>query len=273
MLRECGFRDIGTMLGRLLLTTADDEGSAADVVTDVVNPSLVADQQDTTPAAAFDFTKTTSMTMVTEKKAIAIGSAIVSSVRQAQTLAAGLKRVTKAHAALQAMKSQYAWFLPMLEVIMAPKAAEKRGSLFLRRLKSSIISASPSDVVADEESGFSSVVRLGAHGPLLLCAHGLLALVPKGSTFVRFALPTYGGGTPPQVPADAHVAVDSTPVEPVTALDSAAHDARRVLSDSEVPPPCRSVQQRLPAIAPCARSRIVLGGLVQVHAAASSSAG
>ena len=273
MLRECGFRDIDTMLGRLLLTTADDEGSAADVVTDVVNPSLVADQQDTTPAAAFDFTKTTSMTMVTEKKAIAIGSAIVSSVRHAQTLAAGLKKVTKAHAALQAMKSQYAWFLPMLEVIMAPKAAEKRGSLFLRRLKSSIIPAAPSDVVADEESGFSSVVRLGAHGPLLLCAHGLLALVPKGSTFVRFALPTYGGGTPPQVPADAHVAVDSTPVEPVTALDSAAHDARRVLSDSEVPPPCRSVQQRLPAIAPCARSRVVLGGLVQVHAAASSSAG
>jgi hypothetical protein len=275
MLRECGFRDIGTMLGRLLLTTADDEGSAADVETDVavVNPSLVADQQDTTPAAAFDFTKTTSMTMVTEKKAIAIGSAIVSSVRHAQTLAAGLKRVTKAHAALQAMKSQYAWFLPMLEVIMAPKAAEKRGSLFLRRLKSSIIPAAPSDVVADEESGFSSVVRLGAHGPLLLCAHGLLALVPKGSTFVRFALQTYGGGTPPQVPADAHVAVDSTPVEPVAALGSAAHDARRVLSDSEVPPPCRSVQQRLPAIAPCGRSRIVLGRLVQVHAAASSSAG
>ena len=67
------------------------------------------------------------------------------------------------------MKSQYAWFLPMLEVIMAPKAAEKRGSLFLRRLKSSIMPAAPSDVVedpvADEESGFSSVVRLGAHGP------------------------------------------------------------------------------------------------------------
>ena len=72
--------------------------TAADVVTDVVNPSFIADQQDTTPAAAFDaspFTKTTSMTMVTEKQAIAIGSAIVSSVHHAQTLAAGLKRLSR----------------------------------------------------------------------------------------------------------------------------------------------------------------------------------
>jgi hypothetical protein len=179
MLRECGFRDIGTMLGRLLLTTADDEGSAADVVADVANPALVADQQDTTPAAAFDalpFTKTTSIIMVTEKQAIAIGSAIASSVHEAQTLAAGLKKVIKSYAVLQAMKSEHAWFVPMLEVVMAPKAAAPPRSSVMKRLRSSITVMAPSDGAshanAAEESGFSSVVRRS--WPPDCCAHWLV---------------------------------------------------------------------------------------------------
>jgi hypothetical protein len=49
----------------------------------------------------------------------------------------------------------------------------------MNRLRSSISPVASSDVAlhadaADEESGFSSVVRLGAHGPDSLCAHWLV---------------------------------------------------------------------------------------------------
>jgi hypothetical protein len=58
----------------------------------------------------------------------------------------------------------------MLEVIMADKFAEPRGSLFMTRLKSIITTVDPSKLAsnadqADEESGFGSLVRLGARGP------------------------------------------------------------------------------------------------------------
>jgi hypothetical protein len=112
---------------------------------------------------------------LTEKQAIAIGYAIASSVQQARTLAAGLKTVMKSHGLLQAMKSKYAWFVPMLEVIMAHKAAQQpRGSTLMERVRSSISHVASSDAAlhadaVDEESGFSSVVRLGAHGPVSLC--------------------------------------------------------------------------------------------------------
>ena len=58
---------------------------------------------------------------------------------------------------------------------MAHKDAERRGSEVMNRLRSmrsSIAPVAPIDVTSDadaanEESGFSSVVRLGAHGPRL----------------------------------------------------------------------------------------------------------
>jgi hypothetical protein len=118
---------------------------------------------------------------LTEKQAVAIGSAIASSVRQAQAVAARLKKVVKSHGTLQAMESEYAWFMPMLEVIMAHKAAHSRGSVTvaMNRLRSIISPVASSDVAlhadaADEESGFNSVVRLGAHGPDSLCVHWLV---------------------------------------------------------------------------------------------------
>ena len=94
-------------------------------------------------------------------------------------LAAGLNKVINSHGVLQAMKSKYAWFVPMLEVVMAHKAAQPRGSIIVMGLRSSISSAASSDVAlhadaADEENGFSSVVRLGAYGPVLLCEHWLV---------------------------------------------------------------------------------------------------
>jgi hypothetical protein len=65
------------------------------------------------------------------------------------------------------MKSEYVWFVPMLEVVMAHKAAQHRGSMVMKRLSSSISPVASSDVAlhadtAEEESNFSSVVRLGA---------------------------------------------------------------------------------------------------------------
>jgi hypothetical protein len=190
---------------------------------------------------------------LTEKQAIAIGSAIASIVHQVHTLAAAKKGVTKSHAVLQAMKSEYSWFMPMLEVIMAHKAAQPRGSVAMDRLRSMRSSISPvasshvplhadtsslSADAADEESGFSSVVRLGAHGPrLALCPLASDALRPKA----RFcALPANCGGTPPQVPAvaEASEVVDSTLAEPIAAaaaLGLAPHDPLDVGSKSEVP--------------------------------------
>jgi hypothetical protein len=158
MLRDCGFAHIGDMLAQLLSTDVrgrpDDDTMAipsTPVTTAAVGPSRSA---------------------LTDKQAIAIGSAIASSVHQAHTLAAGLKRVVQSHGALQAMKAEYAWFMPMLEVVAAHKAAHSRGSVVMNRLRSSIFRVASSDVAwhadaADEESGFISVVRLGAHAPRL----------------------------------------------------------------------------------------------------------
>jgi hypothetical protein len=155
MLRDCGFAHIGDMLARLLSTgvqgRSDDDTTAipsTPVTTTAVGPNRSA---------------------LTKKQAIAIGSAIASSVHQAHALAEGLSKVVLSHGALQAMKLEYAWFVPMLEVVMAHKAALPRRSVVMNRLRSSISPTASSDVAlhadaADEES-FSSVVRLGAHGP------------------------------------------------------------------------------------------------------------
>jgi hypothetical protein len=193
MLRDCGFAHIGGMLARLL--SADVQGrpdddttgiAAAPVMTAAVGPNRSA---------------------LTEKQAIAIGCAIASSVHrspgsgmllsgrlgsggynsrrpnQAHAFAEALNKVVQSHGALRAMKSDYAWFVPMLKVVMAHKAAEPRGSVVMNRLRSmrsSIAPVAPIGVAsdadtADEESGFRSVVRLGApHRPVSLCAHWLV---------------------------------------------------------------------------------------------------
>jgi hypothetical protein len=161
MLRDCGFGHIGDMLARLL--SADVQGGPDDDATAIPSPTV------TTAAAGLD------PSSLTEKQSIAIGSAIALSVHEAHALAGGLKMVVQSHAVLHAMKSKYAWFTPMLEVVMAHKAAERRGSAVINRLRSIIIPVASSDGVlhadaADEESSFSSVVRLGAPHALFCCA-------------------------------------------------------------------------------------------------------
>jgi hypothetical protein len=232
MLRDCGFAHIGAMLAQLL--SADVHGGPDDDATAIPSTPFM------TAAIGLD------PSSLTEKQAIAVGCAIASCVHEAHTLAAGLKRVTKSHAVLQAMKSEHNWFMPMLEGIMAHKAAQRRGSAVMERLRSSISPVASSDAAlhadaADEESGFSSVVRLGAHGPVSLCTDWLG--MPCGPRLAFLALPANSKGTPPQVPADALASevVDSMPAEPVAAAAALGHDSRDVGSDSEVPDFCTTV--------------------------------
>ena len=158
MLRGCGFAHIGDMLARLL---------SADVQAGVqagLDEGTTAAASAPVPTAAVGLDPSS----LTKEEAVAIGTAIVLSAHDRDELAAGLKRVVKSHAVLRAMQSKYGWFVPMLEVILAPKAAEPRRSTYLmKRLRSSISSVAPSKEAsnadgADEESSFSPVVRLGA---------------------------------------------------------------------------------------------------------------
>ena len=151
MLRECGFRHIGSMLVRLL--AADGQGAAQG-----------ASDDDATIAPLDPST-------LTEKQATAIGSTIFLGVRRVGYLpVTALQKVIKSQAALRAMKSGYAWFVPMLEVLTARNAIGPRRSILMKRLSSIFVpNVAPIDLIdgaesvdADieaEEGGFSSVVR------------------------------------------------------------------------------------------------------------------
>jgi hypothetical protein len=220
--RGRGFAHIGEMLARLLSADVQgrpDDGMRATITTIAVGLGLSS---------------------LTGKQAFAIGSAIASKcVHQAHALAAVLNKVVTSHGTLQ-----HASFMAILEVMLAHKTIQPRGSVVMNRLRSSISPVASSDVAlqsdaADNVSGFSSVVRLGAHGPVSLCTRWLWR--PKA---FFCALPVSCGGTL-QVPADALAikVVDSTLAEPVaaatalaaTALCLALHASGDVGSESEVP--------------------------------------
>ena len=159
MLRECGFRHIGAMLVHLLTADADDEVRPDK---DVANVAL-------TPSS------------VTEKQATAIGS-VIASVRLSDVPAVALKQVVKSLAVLRAMKSCFVWFVPMLEVLAVPKIAQPRRSTLMERLTSIATARAPvapidavSDAgIADEGSGFSTVVRPSGHN-----THATMRTMPR----------------------------------------------------------------------------------------------
>jgi hypothetical protein len=166
MLRECGFRHIDLMLVRLLTADAHvGPDSDKDVANVAPNPSSV-----------------------TEEQAAAIGS-VIASVRLSDAPAVALKRVVKSLAVLRAMKSCFVWFVPMLEGLAVPKIAQPRRSTLMERLTStmerltSIATArapvAPIDAVsdagiADEGSGFSTVVRPSGHN-----THATMRSIPR----------------------------------------------------------------------------------------------
>jgi hypothetical protein len=147
MLRECGLCNIGAMLAHLL--TADAQSSSDDTAVVVLDPSSV-----------------------TEEEAAALGSAIASSVHVSNAPAVAVQNVVESHDVLRAMKSRFVWFVPMLEVIAADKAAEPLRSGFVRRLSAVVAAEVPSLTVvpvgahvdvtrhdgADEDKPFFSVV-------------------------------------------------------------------------------------------------------------------
>ena len=143
MLRECGFHHIGTMLTSLL--SAERQGDHSDAPITAPSPSTVTEQQ-----------------------AAAIGSAIASSVRRSHVPAMAVQKVVKSFAVLQAMKSGYAWFVPMLEVLTAPKHAAAHRLTFMKRLTATVDddsvvrSLAPIDAETESDADgadFSSVVR------------------------------------------------------------------------------------------------------------------
>ena len=146
MLRECGFRHIGVMLAHLLIPDAQGRLNNNAAIA-VLSPSVVTEQQ-----------------------ATAIGDAIASSIYHSQVPATALQTVVRSHAVLQSMSSKYDWFVPMLEVLTAHKAARPRRVSVAKRL-SSIVAVSDVPIIdvtlgadgANEESSFSSVVPIGAH--------------------------------------------------------------------------------------------------------------
>jgi hypothetical protein len=171
MLRECSLRHIGAMLVRLLSTEArtDAQGTPAeDAAIMALDPSSV----------------------VTEKQATAIGSAIAACIPHPEP-AEALQRVVKSHAALRAMQSDYIWFVPMLEVLTAKNSAHGRS--FMKPLSSAVAaevsSVVPVDVVsnaggADEGSSFTSVVIARHFRRRPIC----LALVPPYALAIRYLL-------------------------------------------------------------------------------------
>jgi hypothetical protein len=131
MLRECGFRHIGDALLALLMTI-DKSASSDDV-----------------PAAALAVARDASS--LTAEQASAIGSMIASKTRS-HAPASALHRAVHLHPVLQAMRSQHAWFMPMLEVLVAANAIETRRISTLgigKRFSAIITPAEPSETLID----------------------------------------------------------------------------------------------------------------------------
>ncbi len=143
MLRECAFCHIGEMLEALL--TADAQEGPVVTTIPVLGPSSV-----------------------TEEQAAAIGSAIASSVHQSDVPATALKNFIKSHSLLRGMKSEYLWFVPMLEVLTANRAGKPRRSTFMHRLSTIGVADSNVPQLAvdaarkEDDGSFGSVVPFSA---------------------------------------------------------------------------------------------------------------
>jgi hypothetical protein len=138
MLRDSGFRHIGVMLEHLLLADASG-GAVSDAAIVVLDPSSV-----------------------TKDQAIAIGGLIASSVRRSHMPGTALRRIVESYPVLRAVTLGHEWFVPMLEVLTAHKAAEVRQATFMKLLMR--LATNPDvtvvhvDATHDEQRSFNSVV-------------------------------------------------------------------------------------------------------------------
>jgi hypothetical protein len=170
MLRECGFR-MGEFLVALLSAQPQDAPESGS--------AMMHD-----PAS------------VTNEQAAAVGRRLAAKLWQPPSTAAAVRGAVDLQPALRTMRSRYAWFAPMLEVLLV-QAAEHRRSTVARRRSSVVMPAlgpEATDATAEESlvhvahaalnivsanaGSFDSVVRLVLR-PLACCAGRAVAVIPS----------------------------------------------------------------------------------------------
>jgi hypothetical protein len=184
MLRECSFCHIGAMLVRLL--SADAQAGPDD------DAAIV----------------TSSPSTATERQASAIGSAIALSVHRSESQATALLQAVDLDPVLRTTKSQYLWFVPMLEVLLVPpEAATPRRPVIARRF--SAIVSPQATFYAPSSANFDSVVRCIPcfHRTIISrpwCALQVSVQAPVSAAVGTFqgseasAPPTFSANAPPQ---------------------------------------------------------------------------
>jgi hypothetical protein len=154
MLRECGFAHVGDMLVAMLAAIAHSDAALV--------PPLGASLAVPDPAS------------IAVEMATAIGGMLAARARSSHveadalhdvprrqispdpsSLATALHDAVDSFPILRTMKTRHAWFVPMLEVLLAlPEAANSRRSSIARRLTTSVTPQATVDVPS-----FDSVVR------------------------------------------------------------------------------------------------------------------
>jgi hypothetical protein len=133
MLRDCGFRIAAFLMA---LTSAPDK---------IASPKVAAIPQD--PA---------------EEQAAAIGMTLRAAIGQPPVAAAAVRKAVDLHSVLRTVSSRYAWFVPMLEVLLV-QAASSRRSTVVKRLRSIIAPApDPAAEAPTEEHVATSAEGAGA---------------------------------------------------------------------------------------------------------------
>jgi hypothetical protein len=150
MLRECGFR-----MGEFLVALISARASS-------FSETCTAVLQD--PAS------------VTNEQAAAIGRKLASTLCQPPATAVAVRKAVDLHSVLRTMRSRYAWFVPMLEVLLVVQATERRRSTSSRRLSSLVVPDPEQTATAEsrihvepnaegaDDGSFDSVVWVGRFG-------------------------------------------------------------------------------------------------------------
>ena len=186
MLRECGCRHIGTMLASLLAS-----GTASSHQDSKKGLKKVAASK----ALPVHHSMPQTHSSLTEQQAAAVGSTIASTVRRSDMPATALHKLVNSLEVLQTMRSAYVWFVPMLEVLTAPKVGKPRRSTLMKRLSSIVATeqSAPNYVTKADETdaeSFGSVVWLGmaSHTPVAcnyVCMLAVFRIPPPHGLFHR----------------------------------------------------------------------------------------
>jgi hypothetical protein len=109
MLRECGLRHIGDMLVAMLIYTPSDSEHAPSAAAELAGAACAPSVQDPTA--------------LTIEEASAIGHILAVRTRSSHVPSSALREVLNLNSVLCAMKTEHAWFAPMLEALVAQQEA------------------------------------------------------------------------------------------------------------------------------------------------------